>query len=85
MLIAQYMHIPEPEKCNWIREKIETIDAPQYSQSEKLQILDRVAWSEMFESFLANKYSSAKRCEATHALVQRNNPLALESLSIACC
>ena len=34
---------------------------PQFSQKEKLQILDRVAWSEMFETFLANKYSSAKR------------------------
>lgn len=57
----EYMHIPEAEKCNWLREKIETIDPPQFSQKEKLQILDRVAWSEMFETFLANKYSSAKR------------------------
>lgn len=57
----EYMHIPEADKCNWIREKIETVDPPKYSQKEKLQILDRVAWSEMFETFLANKFSSAKR------------------------
>lgn len=40
---------------------METIEPPQFSQKDKLQILDRVAWSEMFESFLANKFSSAKR------------------------
>lgn len=57
----EYMHIHETEKCNWIREKIETIDPPKFSQKEKLQILDRLAWSEMFETYLANKYSSAKR------------------------
>lgn len=57
----EYMHIPDSAKCDWIREKIETIAPLQYSQKEKLQILDRVAWSEMFETFLANKYSSAKR------------------------
>lgn len=25
-LLRQYMHIPEREKCNWIRERIETVD-----------------------------------------------------------
>eukprot|EP00955_Chlamydomonas_euryale_P119126 366573-Chlamydomonas_euryale.AAC.54 len=57
----EYMHINDTEKCDWIRNKIETIEPPKYSQKEKLQILDRVAWSELFERFLANKYSSAKR------------------------
>jgi 2-oxoglutarate dehydrogenase complex dehydrogenase (E1) component-like enzyme len=28
---------------------------PVFSKKEKLNILDRVAWSDMFESFLANK------------------------------
>ncbi len=40
---------------------VESFKQPKFSQKEKLQILDRVAWSEMFETFLANKYSSAKR------------------------
>ena len=33
----------------------------EYSAQKKLHILDRLAWSEMFESFLANKYTAAKR------------------------
>jgi 2-oxoglutarate dehydrogenase E1 component len=57
----EYMHIPDTEKCDWIREKIETIEPPKYTQKEKLQILDRLAWAEMFETFLANKHTSAKR------------------------
>ena len=32
-----------------------------YSPERKLHTLDRLAWSEMFESFLANKYTAAKR------------------------
>eukprot|EP00197_Chlamydomonas_leiostraca_P002032 CAMPEP_0202857420 /NCGR_PEP_ID=MMETSP1391-20130828/366_1 /ASSEMBLY_ACC=CAM_ASM_000867 /TAXON_ID=1034604 /ORGANISM="Chlamydomonas leiostraca, Strain SAG 11-49" /LENGTH=1038 /DNA_ID=CAMNT_0049536215 /DNA_START=20 /DNA_END=3136 /DNA_ORIENTATION=- len=57
----EYMHMHESDKCNWIRERIETIDPPAYSKKEKLAILDRLAWSDMFETFLANKYTAAKR------------------------
>ena len=32
-----------------------------YSPEKKIHILDRLAWSEMFESFLANKFAAAKR------------------------
>ena len=32
-----------------------------YTPDRQLHILDRLAWSEMFESFLANKYTAAKR------------------------
>ena len=32
-----------------------------YNPDKQLHILDRLAWSEMFESFLANKYAAAKR------------------------
>jgi hypothetical protein len=57
----QYMHIPNREKCNWLRERIETSQIEEFSKKKKLHILDRLAWSEMFESFLANKYAAAKR------------------------
>ncbi|KAI3434698.1 hypothetical protein D9Q98_002760 [Chlorella vulgaris] len=65
----EYMHIPDSERCNWLRARIETAEPQVYSQEEKLRILDRLTWSEMFESFLANKYTAAKRfglegCEA---------------------
>ena len=56
------MHIPERDKCNWIRERIETIDPVQFTKQQKLHMLDRLSWSDMFETFLANKYTAAKRC-----------------------
>jgi len=31
----EYMHIPDVDKCNWIREKIETIRAKTYDRPEK--------------------------------------------------
>jgi len=57
----EYMHIPDMEKCNWIRARVETLEKKKYSKKRKLHLLDRIAWSEMFESFLANKYTAAKR------------------------
>lgn len=35
------MHIPDTEKCNWLRARVETADPPEYSLEEKLRILDR--------------------------------------------
>lgn len=57
----EYMHIPDRERCNWIRERIETPDPVPFSKERKLHMLDRLAWSDMFETFLANKYTAAKR------------------------
>lgn len=57
----QYMHIPNRDQCNWLRERIELPSAYQYSTDEKKLMLDRLAWSDMFETFLANKYAAAKR------------------------
>ncbi|KAL6785511.1 OGD1 [Auxenochlorella protothecoides x Auxenochlorella symbiontica] len=65
----EYMHINDRERCNWIRARIETAERESYSRQKKMLILDRLSWSELFESFLANKYTAAKRfglegCEA---------------------
>lgn len=65
----EYMHINDREKCNWLRERIETVRPEPFSLEKKKLVLDRLSWSEMFESFLANKYTAAKRfglegCEA---------------------
>ena len=57
----QYMHIASRDQCNWLRERIELPSAYQYSTDEKKLMLDRLAWSDMFETFLANKYAAAKR------------------------
>jgi 2-oxoglutarate dehydrogenase complex dehydrogenase (E1) component-like enzyme len=57
----QYMHIPNREQCNWLRERIELSGSHIFPPEEKRLMLDRLAWSEMFETFLANKYAAAKR------------------------
>lgn len=57
----EYMHIPDRDKCNWLREKIETPAATQFSRERREVIFDRLAWSTLFENFLATKWTSAKR------------------------
>ncbi|BDA47181.1 2-oxoglutarate dehydrogenase, mitochondrial [Coccomyxa sp. Obi] len=85
----EYMHIPDRERCNWLRERIETAEEFKYTPERKFQILDRLAWSEMFESFLANKYAAAKRfglegCETLipgmKALIDRATEQGVESI-----
>jgi 2-oxoglutarate dehydrogenase E1 component len=55
------MHVPDRAKCNWLRERIELSSSFAFSPERKRSILDRLAWSDMFETFLANKYAAAKR------------------------
>ncbi|KAK9823376.1 hypothetical protein WJX72_002327 [[Myrmecia] bisecta] len=57
----EYMHITDRDRCNWLRERIETPEHEDWPKQRKLHTLDRLGWSEMFESFLANKYAAAKR------------------------
>eukprot|EP00879_Flechtneria_rotunda_P007432 GHRR01007796.1.p1 GENE.GHRR01007796.1~~GHRR01007796.1.p1 ORF type:complete len:742 (+),score=239.80 GHRR01007796.1:134-2359(+) len=57
----EYMHIPDRDRCNWLRERIETPELVPFSREKKMHTLDRLAWSDMFETFLANKYTAAKR------------------------
>jgi 2-oxoglutarate dehydrogenase E1 component len=65
----QYVHIPDKEQCDWIRERVEIPKPWNYTVEEKRMILDRLIWSESFENFIANKYPNEKRfglegCEA---------------------
>eukprot|EP00793_Prasinoderma_coloniale_P005244 PRCOL_00001005-RA len=57
----EYMHIPDRERCNWLRERIESQKAKGYSKEKKKAILDRLMWSEHFETFCSNKFTAAKR------------------------
>lgn len=57
----EYMHIPDREKCNWLRERIETQTKTEYSRERREVILDRLMWSTQFENFLATKWTAAKR------------------------
>ncbi|XP_058099090.1 uncharacterized protein LOC131243620 [Magnolia sinica] len=57
----EYMHIPDREKCNWLRDKIETVEPRKYDHDRRKVILDRLIWSTQFENFLATKWTAAKR------------------------
>ncbi|CAA6654909.1 unnamed protein product [Spirodela intermedia] len=57
----EYMHIADREQCNWLRDKIETVNPRGYSKERQKVILDRLIWSTLFESFLATKWVTAKR------------------------
>lgn len=57
----EYMHIADRERCNWLRERIETMKPWRYSTDRSEVFLDRLIWSTNFEKFLASKWSTAKR------------------------
>lgn len=58
---TEYIHIPDREQCDWIRDRIEVPVPYKYGVDEKRRILDRLIWSSSFESFLATKYPNDKR------------------------
>ncbi|CAN8251494.1 unnamed protein product [Cochlearia groenlandica] len=57
----EYMHIADRDKCNWLRDKIETPTPRQYNTERRVVIYDRLTWSTQFENFLASKWTTAKR------------------------
>ena len=58
---VEYIHIPDREQCDWIRDRIEVPQPYKYSIDEKRRVLDRLIWSSSFEAFLAQKYPNDKR------------------------
>nr|KYP50752.1 hypothetical protein KK1_027441 [Cajanus cajan] len=56
----EYMHIADRNKCNWLRDKIETPTHTHFNRERREAIFDRLAWSSLFENFLATKWTSAK-------------------------
>ena len=57
----EYMHIPSVQRCNWIRERIETRERMVFTKDAKMQVLDRLTWADHFERFIQKKHGSAKR------------------------
>jgi 2-oxoglutarate dehydrogenase E1 component len=55
------MHILDRDKCNWIRTKVESLVKVEESKEKQLHILERLAFSVVFERFLGNKYNTTKR------------------------
>ncbi|KAI0920049.1 2-oxoglutarate dehydrogenase E1 component [Taiwanofungus camphoratus] len=87
----QYIHIPDKEQCDWIRERIEIPKPWNYTVEEKRMVLDRLIWSESFEKFMASKYPNEKRfglegCEALvpgmKALIDRSVEHGIKHITI---
>eukprot|EP00007_Cunea_sp_BSH-02190019_P004529 CAMPEP_0174240378 /NCGR_PEP_ID=MMETSP0417-20130205/18547_1 /TAXON_ID=242541 /ORGANISM="Mayorella sp, Strain BSH-02190019" /LENGTH=1037 /DNA_ID=CAMNT_0015319461 /DNA_START=54 /DNA_END=3163 /DNA_ORIENTATION=- len=55
----EYMHIADRDACNWLRDRI--WNEKPMDKEKKLSTLDRLAWADMFERFLAVKWAGAKR------------------------
>lgn len=58
---VEFIHIPDREKCDWLRERLEVPQPFKYTVDEKRRILDRLIWSSSFEAFLSTKYPNDKR------------------------
>lgn len=57
----QYVHVPDRNMCDWLRERIEVPTPYAYNRDQKHRIFDRLAWSDSFERFIASKYPNEKR------------------------
>ncbi|KAL7269460.1 2-oxoglutarate dehydrogenase E1 component [Rhizina undulata] len=88
---VEYVHIPDRDKCDWIRERIEIPQPFNYNHDEKRRILDRLIWSTSFEAFLSTKYPNDKRfglegCEALvpgmKALIDRSVEFGVKDIII---
>ena len=58
---VEYIHIPDRDQCDWLRQRIEVPQPYRYSGVDRRRILDRLIWSSSFETFLATKYPNDKR------------------------
>lgn len=57
----EYMHIPDREECNWIRDKFESLQYQSLPKENKILNLDRLMWADQFGQFIGNKFNTSKR------------------------
>ncbi|NOY79159.1 MAG: 2-oxoglutarate dehydrogenase E1 component [Calditrichaeota bacterium] len=59
---VEYMYIREPEKVEWLKQRMETREnTPRFSLEQKRQILRKLSQAVLFEQFLHSKYVGQKR------------------------
>jgi 2-oxoglutarate dehydrogenase E1 component len=58
---VEYMHIGDPNKMNWIRERLENPRWLNYDKEKKTHIFERLCFADTFENFLSNKFNTTKR------------------------
>jgi 2-oxoglutarate dehydrogenase E1 component len=57
---AEYMHIDDRSRCDWLRQRLELLAPPTPSPSERLRNWDRLAWAVTWEKFLHKKYQDKR-------------------------
>ena len=60
-LAVEYMHIGDPDKMNWIRQRMENPHWNQYDKEKKAHIYERLCFADTFENFMAYKFNTTKR------------------------
>jgi 2-oxoglutarate dehydrogenase E1 component len=63
-LVSIYLyiqHIGDPDKMNWIRERVERPRWLKYDKEKKQHIYERLCFADTFETFLAQKFNTTKR------------------------
>lgn len=58
---VDYMHISDVEECKWIRDTFEKAIYQDYSRQKKIQMLDRIFWTDEFATFIGTKFNTMKR------------------------
>lgn len=58
---VEYMHIGDPNKMNWIRQRMENPLWNQYDKEKKAHIYERLCFADTFENFMAYKFNTTKR------------------------
>ena len=58
---VEYMHIGDPDKMNWIRQRMENPHWNQYDKEKKAHIFERLCFADTFENFMAYKFNTTKR------------------------
>lgn len=58
---VEYMHISDPAKRQWLRDRLEVPKPINFSLKEKRRILDGLILASSFEHFLASKFPNEKR------------------------
>lgn len=85
---VEYMHMSSRDKCNWIRNQVETPKWLKFSREKRLHIYERLCFADQFERFLANKFNTAKRfgleggesvIPGLKCMVDRGSELGIES------
>lgn len=58
---VEYMHISDPNKVNWLRQRMENPRWQFYDKEKKAHLYERLCFADTFENFLAQKFNTTKR------------------------